>query len=294
MPILVLLSSCGGIATDEPELTSIAAPNGTSRNDSVDDEQYLPLSTAVERASYGLGLNIGRNLQHQNFVVELESLLAGIKDSRNNLPVRVNESQIEKAFAEIQNQIELDQKSAVELYKEKNKQFLVDNAKKEGVVTLSSGLQYKILKQGLADSTSPADSDTVNAHYQGRLIDGRIFMDTQSHHQPTKFTIGQTIPGFSEALSSMKIGEKRQLFIPSELAYGDKSPKKSIPAYSTLIFDLELVSIEDKNKKIQHELIDAHREHAEQSHHHHGGHNHSHGGHSHSHGGHSHDEEHPH
>jgi FKBP-type peptidyl-prolyl cis-trans isomerase FklB len=120
--------------------------------------------------------------------------------------------------------------------------FLAANAKKEGVTTTASGLQYKVIKAGMGES--PKLADTVKVHYQGTLIDGTIFDSSIQRGQPISFPVGGVIAGWTEALQLMKVGDKWQLFIPARLAYGDQSPTPAIPPNSVLIFEVELLGIE--------------------------------------------------
>jgi len=120
--------------------------------------------------------------------------------------------------------------------------FLAENAKKEGVITTASGLQYKVIKSGTGES--PRLTDTVKVNYQGTLIDGTVFDSSMRHGGPATFPINRVIPGWTEALQLMKVGDKWQLFIPANLAYGDQSPGPTIPPNSVLIFEVELLGIE--------------------------------------------------
>ena len=120
--------------------------------------------------------------------------------------------------------------------------FLAENAKQAGVTTTASGLQYKVLKSGMGES--PKVTDTVKVHYQGTLIDGTIFDSSIQRGQPISFPVNAVIPGWTEALQLMKVGDKWQLFIPARLAYGDQSPAPAIPPNSVLIFEVELLGIE--------------------------------------------------
>jgi len=120
--------------------------------------------------------------------------------------------------------------------------FLAANAKKDGVVTTASGLQYKVIKSGTGES--PKKSDTVKVHYTGTLIDGTVFDSSVQRGEPAVFPVGAVIPGWVEALQLMKVGDKWQLVIPANLAYGENSPSPAIPANSVLIFEVELLDIE--------------------------------------------------
>jgi len=120
--------------------------------------------------------------------------------------------------------------------------FLAQNAKKDGVVTTASGLQYKVIKSGTGES--PKATDTVKVHYEGRLTDGTVFDSSIQRGQPAAFPVNAVIPGWTEALQLMKVGDKWQLYIPAKLAYGDQSPTPTIPPNSVLVFDVELLGIE--------------------------------------------------
>ena len=125
---------------------------------------------------------------------------------------------------------------------EAGEKFLAENAKKEGVKTTASGLQYKVIKSGTGESPKP--TDTVKVHYHGTLIDGTVFDSSVQRGEPISFPVQGVIPGWIEALQLMKVGDKWQLFIPSKLAYGERNPSPLIGANSTLIFEVELLGIE--------------------------------------------------
>ena len=139
-------------------------------------------------------------------------------------------------------------KAKEEKLKKAGKDFLEENAKKEGVVTLPSGLQYKVLKQG--NGAVAKVNDKVTVLYEGRLIDGKVFDSTEKHGgEPATFSPSQVIKGWTEALCMMPVGSKWQLYIPQELAYGARGAGSDIPAYSTLVFDVEVLSIEEEKKE---------------------------------------------
>jgi FKBP-type peptidyl-prolyl cis-trans isomerase len=161
----------------------------------------------------------------------------------------MSEEEIRAALTDLQNEMRAKQAQATKEIAEKNKQageaFLAENKKKEGVVTLPSGLQYKILKAG--DGIKPTAEDTVVCQYRGTLIDGKEFDSSFKRNQPATFQVNRVIKGWTEALQLMPVGSKWQLFIPSALAYGEASPGADIPPDSTLIFEVELVSIQPKS-----------------------------------------------
>ena len=148
----------------------------------------------------------------------------------------------EKATAVSRSKMDENRQAKIEKLTAKGRAFLAENAKKEGVITTPSGLQYKVLTQGTGEV--PQKTDKVKVHYEGRLIDGTVFDASRNHGtEPASFRADQVIKGWTEALTMMPIGSKWQLFIPQELGYGERQAGK-IPAYSTLIFDVELIDIE--------------------------------------------------
>ena len=206
----------------------------------------LKLDTPKNRISYTIGVNIGQDFKTQNMDVDPDLLLMGLKDTLSGKELQLTE---EEMVQEIQNfQQEMQAKLAAEMEqmatenKASGEAFLADNAKKEGVVVTESGLQYKIIEPGQGDSPGPADVATV--HYRGTLIDGTQFDSSYDRGQPATFPVGGVIAGWSEALQLMKPGSKWQLFIPAELAYGERGAGREIGPNATLLFDVELISVE--------------------------------------------------
>ena len=197
-------------------------------------------SSEISRVSYSLGISIANNLKQQNFdSITIEALSKGIEDvySQNELMV----SQ-EEANEIIQNffKAKADKKANENIDLGKN--FLEENKTKEGVVTLASGMQYQVITEGTGDT--PSLESKVTTHYHGTLIDGTVFDSSVDRGQPASFPVNGVIPGWTEALQLMKVGSKWKLFIPSELAYGANSPGGAIGPNSTLVFDVELISID--------------------------------------------------
>ena len=126
----------------------------------------------------------------------------------------------------------------------KGKEFFDKNAKEPGVVTLDNGLQYKIIKQGKENGLMPTDSDAVHIYYEGKLIDGTVFDTSFDSEEPTELTLDYIIPGLAQGLKMMKEGAEYIFYIPQDLAYGEYAPSEEIPAYSPMIFDVELISVE--------------------------------------------------
>jgi len=208
-------------------------------------EEPKALSTQKEKISYGIGVNIGKSLQNDNLDVDVDILARGIRDVFSGGKLQLTDEEHRAAMTAAQREVMEKQKEAATKAGEKNKKegeaFLAGNKKKEGVVTLPSGLQYKVLKAG--DGKSPAATDKVETNYRGTLIDGTEFDSTYKRGQTATFPVNGVIPGWTEALQKMKVGDKWQLFVPSELAYGERGAGREIGPNATLIFEVELISI---------------------------------------------------
>jgi FKBP-type peptidyl-prolyl cis-trans isomerase len=213
-----------------------------------------PLTTRKQKFSYALGMNIGsglgNNLKKQSVEVDWNLVAQGLKDAANGSKTRLTDDQAKAVLTEVQNEVHKQQQEKTQEASAKNKTegetFLAANKSKEGVVTLPSGLQYKILTAGTGPK--PAATDTVVCNYRGTLIDGKEFDSSYKRGQPATFGVGQVIKGWTEALQLMPVGSKWQLFIPSNLAYGERGAGAEIGPDSTLIFEVELLSIQDKSK----------------------------------------------
>lgn len=193
----------------------------------------------MDKFSYGLGMGIGQNLLSMgvsdinvdDFVAALKAILTGEKPQLTHAEAQkvVNDhfqKLSEQAYAKI---------------KDEGEAFLAANSKKEGVVTLLSGLQYEVLTEG--KGKQPTASDRVQCHYEGTLIDGTIFDSSVKRGEPAVFGVTQVIPGWVEALQLMKEGAKWRLYIPYQMAYGEHGAGEMIPPYSALIFDVELIKV---------------------------------------------------
>ena len=193
----------------------------------------------MERVSYALGLNIGGNIASTGIQdLNIEQFAQGVKDALAGKPtLSTQEAQqiLNEYFSNVQQKI-------AEKNKAEGTVFLAVNAQQEGVQTLPSGLQYKILKEGTG--RKPTATDGVVCHYHGMLIDGSVFDSSVQRGQPATFGVNQVIKGWTEALQLMSEGSKWLLYIPSELAYGAQSPSPLIKPHSTLIFEVELLAIQ--------------------------------------------------
>ncbi len=204
------------------------------------------LDTAKNRISYTIGVNIGQDFVSQKMDIDADVLLLGIKDIMAGKEPRLTEDEMMAEVQKFQEEMQAKMMAEAQQAGEKNKQageaFLAENAQKEGVVVTASGLQYKILEPG--EGASPGLSDVATVHYRGTLIDGTQFDSSYDRGQPATFPVGGVIPGWTEALQLMKPGSKWQLFIPAQLAYGERGAGQVIGPNSTLLFDVELLSVE--------------------------------------------------
>ena len=216
-------------------------------------EENTVLKTQRDKVSYGIGMEIGNSLKSQSIDIDSDILARGVKDMISGKEPLMTDQEFRETMTNFKNEMMAKQMERMKELAEKNKKegeaFLNENKKKEGVVTLPSGLQYKVMKEGSGEM--PKATDTVTVNYRGSLINGTEFDSSESHGQPATFKVNGVIPGWTEALQLMKAGSKWQLFIPSALAYGDRGVGREIGPNSTLVFDVELLSIEgsaDKNE----------------------------------------------
>lgn len=206
------------------------------------------LHTQKEKDSYALGMNIASGLKKQLVDVDAESLARGLKDELAGGKTLLTSEEAQTALAELQSEVRKKQEEEMQKVGEANMkegaEFLAVNKAKEGVVTLASGLQYKILTAGTGQK--PSASDTVVCNYRGTLINGTEFDSSYKRGQPASFPVNGVIKGWTEALQLMPVGSKWQLFIPPDLAYGPRGAGGVIGPNATLIFDVELLSIKGK------------------------------------------------
>ena len=193
----------------------------------------------MDKFSYGLGMGIGQNLLSMGVKnLATEEFVKGIADVLSGAATEMSHSEAQKIVSEH------FQKLAEEAYakvKEEGEAFLAANKAKEGIVTLPSGLQYQVIKEGTGKK--PSATDRVECHYEGTLIDGTVFDSSIRRGEPAVFGVNQVIKGWVEALQLMSEGSKWRLYIPQDMAYGEHGAGEMIPPYSALIFDVELIKI---------------------------------------------------
>lgn len=202
-------------------------------------EKKVKLDTQKDKVSYSIGLNVGKNLQRDSISVNPDALLRGILDASADSSSRLmSDRQAQETLMEYQQELRTKQIAGA---KKKGDDFMAQNAKEPGVVTLPSGLQYKILTEG--KGKSPKLNSTVTTHYSGKLLDGTEFDSSYKRGEPATFKVSGVIKGWTEALQLMKEGSKWELYIPSDLAYGERGASGVIPPNATLIFQVELLAV---------------------------------------------------
>jgi FKBP-type peptidyl-prolyl cis-trans isomerase FklB len=209
-------------------------------------EEKIELKDERDKVSYSIGTDIGQNLKRQSLDINTDALAKGISDAYTGGQAMMTDDEIRDTMATFRKEMMAKQQEMMKSLGEKNKvegaAFLSENEKKEGVKTLPSGLQYKVIKEG--DGAIPSATDKVSVHYKGTLIDGTEFDSSYGRGQPASFPVNGVIKGWTEALQLMKTGSKWNLYIPSELAYGERGAGGKIGPNATLIFEVELLSIE--------------------------------------------------
>ncbi len=229
-----------------PATTTKTGGTATAKSPAV-----LTLKTEKDKNSYAFGMNIGRGLRQNSVDVDPAILMRGIKDVLAGGKTLLTDEQAQAVLTAIQNDLRKKQQDlrqqAGGTNKKEGEAFLAENKTKEGVITLPSGLQYKIVKAG--DGPKPAATDSVVCNYRGTLINGTEFDSSYKRGQPATFPVGQVIKGWTEALQMMPVGSKWELYVPPDLAYGDRGAGASIGPNATLIFEVELVSIQGKDTK---------------------------------------------
>src|ERR1039457_4280340 len=233
-------------ATAPAAKTSIAAKPHTATT----AKAPLVLSTQKAKLSYALGMNIGAGVKSQPVDIDPDILARGMKDAMTGAKPLLTEDERKAVLTQAQNEVRQQQQAKAKQEGEANKKageaFLAANKTKDGVVTLPDGLQYKILTPGTGPKPTAADSVVCN--YRGTLVNGTEFDSSYKRGQPMTFPVNGVIKGWTEALQLMPVGSKWQLFIPSELAYGERGAGADIGANATLIFEVELLSIQAKGQ----------------------------------------------
>ncbi len=258
MAILALgLLACGAKAQQAPAKAPAAPPakapaaapaQSTSGQSSAQAPSLAPgFKTQKEKVSYAIGMEMGKGVKTQGIDVDPAIMTQGLKDGLSGAKPQMSEDELRQVITSLQQEIRQKQMQAQEAAAAENKTkgeaFLAENAKKGGVVALPDGLQYKIMTPG--QGKKPQESDTVLCNYKGTFLDGTEFDSSAKAGKPVPFEVKNVIPGFREILQLMPVGSKWQVFIPSNLAYGERGAGGVIGPNATLIFEVEVVSIQD-------------------------------------------------
>lgn len=196
--------------------------------------------TYREQVSYTLGLNFGRNLRQNEIVIDMAGLVAGITDALKGGEPRLSEEQCAPSMERFQQEMRQKAIARMQATAAKGAAFLAENKTKPGVQVTDSGLQYRVIQKG--EGAAPTAKDAVRCHYRGTFLDGTEFDSSYRGGEPAEFAVTEVIPGWTEALQLMHVGDKWQLFIPSDLAYGERG-RDGIAPNETLIFELELLDV---------------------------------------------------
>ncbi len=207
------------------------------------------MKTTKEKVSYCIGLQTGMNLKQQFADMDMSCLNHGFNDALTNNDPKLANEEIQSILNALRQQIETQQRQFVTKMSEENKKkgeaFLLQNKQKEGVVTLTSGLQYKVLQKGSGSGVHPTLLDVVKIHYRGTFIDGRVFDSSYQKGKPVSFPLNRVIAGWSEVVQLMQVGDKWEVYIPHYLAYGENGFGQEIGPNTTLLFEIELLGINE-------------------------------------------------
>jgi len=211
----------------------------TSKND---DLNKVTLDTPEQKVSYGFGWQFGRQLHKNNFQdLDINVVMAAIKQCYEGQASQLNDKELDQAYDAVKIKKQEATAKQAENLESLNKQYLEENAKREGVRITDSGLQYEIIEEG--DGEKPSVGSVVRTHYHGSFINGQVFDSSVTRNEPAEFSLEQVIPGWTEALQMMTVGSKWRITVPSDIGYGEVGSPPVIPGGSTLIFEISLLDI---------------------------------------------------
>ena len=210
----------------------------TTQNPATVTSKASKNASAVEKISYALGYEVAHQTPPE---LNINSFVTGVREGHARSKPAYSEEELQKAYEQFQKEMQQKQVQQAEQVQTASDSFLTDNAKKAGIKTTASGLQYKMIKEGTGKQ--PTATSMVTVHYKGQLVDGKVFDSSIERGEPIEFPLNQVIPGWTEGLQLMKEGGKATFYIPSQLGYGEQGVSGMIPANSTLIFDVELIKV---------------------------------------------------
>jgi len=199
------------------------------------------VKTDDQKLSYSMGTYFAMGIAQQDVKLDVPAFVQAVEDVLNKNEPKISIQEMQEILTKYKETVAAEETMAIAKNKKAGEAFLAENKKKEGVVVTTSGLQYKILKQG--SGAKPAAGSSVTVHYKGTLVDGTVFDSSFDRGQPATLSLGQVIKGWQEAVPMMTTGSTWQIYVPSELAYGDRAASELIGPASTLIFDIELISV---------------------------------------------------
>ncbi len=246
LPSAIALFSAASAAAQQPRPEQL--PNSPQATRGSSAAAAPAFTTDKQKASYGIGLSIGGSMHGTQLTaddIDLQALTRGLVDGLSNAKPALTDQELQQVMTDFHKQITSRMQDKAKALGDKNKTdgeaFLAANKTKEGVKTLPSGLQYKVIKAG--NGPTPGPTDTVKAHYKGTLLDGTVFDSSYDRGKPETFPVNGVIKGWTEALQLMKVGDKWQLFIPANLAYGEHGAGSDIGPNAVLVFDVELLDV---------------------------------------------------
>ncbi len=229
-------------AAPKQDVSGTAAPEAAAPEQKASE---AAVKADMDKVSYIIGLWFGKDMKNQEINLNTDAFLKGYKDTMSDAKPALSEEEIQQIMTVFRGELDAKKEAQVkklfEESKAKEAAFLAENQKKEGVQVLPSGLQYKVVKDG--NGKKPTSNDQVTVNYRGSLIDGKEFDSSYKRNEPATFPVGGVIPGWTQALQLMKTGSKWEIYIPSKLAYGEAGVGEVIPPNSTLVFEVELLSI---------------------------------------------------
>ena len=248
---LIVLTGCSDAddGKDKNADDQATQQDQTQQNDTGDSTQQKDdFKTDQARLAYAVGVTLARNLHEDMKDLDVDNFTSGIKDVYDGNDIRLSDQQIGDALQQYQQQMVAEQQKQMQQEADKNdqagKQFLEENAGKDGVETTESGLQYRVMEEGDDSGAQPGDEDQVRVNYEGRTIDGEVFDSSYERGEPVTFQVDQVVPGWQEALKMMHPGDKWEIYVPSDLAYGEAGTGPIGPN-QTLIFKVELLGVGD-------------------------------------------------
>ena len=199
------------------------------------------IKTDEQKLSYAMGTYFAMGVAQQNIEIDVPAFMQAIEDVLKQNEPKISMEEMKNIVAQYKETLAKQQSSAIAANQKTGDAFLAENKKKEGVIESPTGLQYKVIKEGAGEK--PAEGSSVTVHYRGTLVDGTVFDSSYDRGEPATLSLAQVIKGWQEAVPMMKTGSKWQIYVPSKLAYGDRAASELIGPASTLVFDIELVSI---------------------------------------------------